>query len=142
MTTSRLPTRSRMRKLPSRPPTTSPLMEFPVGAPVRRPVSMARVWPALIQDSEDGMVGCYPLAVREGRCGAEADMRSSSRREPDVLLDDGRSTLDRHLFELHLAASTADDVGLTPCPHIFHPFTLSEHRYEIVLALIPGYDER
>src|SRR6516164_3516334 len=57
-------------------------------------VSMARGWPVLIQDSEDGVIGCYPLAVREGRCSAEADVRSSPRRDTDVLLDDGCTTFD------------------------------------------------
>ena len=38
---------------------------------------MVRGWPVLIQDSEDGVIGCYPLAVGEGRCRAEADVRSS-----------------------------------------------------------------
>jgi hypothetical protein len=31
---------------------------------------MVRGWPVLIQDSEDGVIGCYPLAVGEGRCRA------------------------------------------------------------------------
>jgi hypothetical protein len=53
---------------------------------------MARGRPLLIQNSEDRVIGCYPLAVCEGRCGAEADMRSSPRCEADVLLDDGCST--------------------------------------------------
>jgi hypothetical protein len=58
------------------------------------------------------MIGCYPLAVREGRCGVEADVWSSPRREADVLLDDGCSTCDGHLFEPHLSSLTADDLGL------------------------------
>ena len=88
---------------------------------------MAPGWPVLIQNSEDRVIGCHPLALCEGRCGIKADVWSSSRRDTDVLLDDGRSTLNGHLFEPHLAALTADDVGLTACPHILHPFALSEH---------------
>jgi hypothetical protein len=88
------------------------------------------------------VIRCYPLAVREGRCDAKADMRSSPRREADILLDDARSTFDGHLFKLHLASPTADDVGLTGGPDVLHPLTFSEHRHEIVFALIPGYDER
>ena len=103
---------------------------------------MAQGWPVLIQNSEDRVIGCYPLAVCECRSGAKADMRSSPRREADVLLDDGCSTFNGHLFEPHLAPPTADDVGLALGSDVLHPFTLSEHRHEIVLALIPGYDER
>jgi hypothetical protein len=101
---------------------------------------MAPPRPVLIQNPEDRVIGCYPLAVCEGRCGAETDVRSSSGRETDVLLDDGRSMVDGHLFELHLAPPTADDVGLALSPHVLHPFALSEHRHEILLALMPGYD--
>ena len=103
---------------------------------------MVRGWPVLIQDSEDGVIGCYPLAVCEGRYDAKADMQSSPRCAADVLLDDGCTTFDGHLFKLHLASPTADDLGLTGGPDVPHPFTLSEHRHQIVLALIPGYDER
>jgi len=103
---------------------------------------MVRGWPVLIQDSEDGVIGCYPLAVGEGRCRAEADVRSSPRRGTNVLFDDGCSTFDRHLFKLHLASPTADDVGLTGGPDVLHPFTFSEHRNEVVLALVPGDYER
>ena len=88
------------------------------------------------------MVGCYPLAVGEGRCRAEADVRLSPRCEADVLLDDGCSTFDGHLFEPHLSSPTANDVGLARGADVLDPFTLSEHRHQIVLALIPGYDER
>src|SRR5262249_18520917 len=35
-----------------------------------------------------------------------------------------------------------DDVGLALGSHVLHPFALAEHRHEIVLALVPGYDER
>ena len=102
---------------------------------------MARGWPVLIQDSEDGVIGCNPLAVCKGRCDAKADMRSSPRCEPDVFLDNGCSTFNGHLFEPHLAPPTADDVGLTGSSDVLHPFTFSEHRHEVVLALIPGYYE-
>jgi hypothetical protein len=68
-------------------------------------------------------------------------MRSSPRREADVLLDDGCSTFNGHLFELHLAPPTADDMGLALGSGVLHPFALSKHRYEIVPALIPGYDD-
>ena len=107
---------------------------------MRRWVSVG--WLVLIQDSEDRVIGCYPLAVREGRCGAEADVWSSPRREADVLLDDGCSTFDGHLFEPHLASPTADDVGLTGGSDVLRPFTFAEHRHEIVLAIVPGDDER
>ena len=107
---------------------------------MRRRVSVG--WLVLIQDSEDRVIGCYPLAVREGRCGAEADVWSSPRREADVLLDDGCSTFDGHLFEPHLSSPTANDVGLARGADVLDPFTLSEHRHQIVLALITGYDER
>ena len=90
-----------------------------------RLVSMAVDWPVLIQDSEDGVSGCYPLAVREGCAGAEADMRSSPRRETQVFLDDGCSTFDGHLFEPHLAPPTANYVGLARGPDVLHPLTLS-----------------
>jgi hypothetical protein len=103
---------------------------------------MASGCAVLIQDSEDRVIGCHLLVVCEGRFGAEADMRSSSRREADVLLDDGRSTFNGHLFEPYLAPPTANQVGLARGPDVPHPFALSEHRHEIVLALIPGYDER
>jgi hypothetical protein len=99
---------------------------------------MARGRPLLIQNSEDRVIGCYPLAVREGRCGAEADMRSSPRREANVLLDDGCPTFDGHLLEPHLAPPTADDVGLALGSDVLYPFTLSEHRHEIVLASYPA----
>ena len=62
----------------------------PPGCPVRRWVSVG--WLVLIQDSEDRVIGCYPLAVREGRCGAEADVWSSPQSDTDVFLDSGRST--------------------------------------------------
>jgi hypothetical protein len=87
---------------------------------------MVRGWPVLIEDSEDGVIGCYPLAVCEARCDAKADMRSSPRCAADVLLDDGRSTFNGHLFEPHLAPSTANDVGLARGPDVLHPLTLSE----------------
>ena len=103
---------------------------------------MARGWLVLIQNSEDGVVGCYPLAVGEGRCRAEADVRLSPRCEADVLLDDGCSTFDGHLFKLYLASPTADDVGLTGGSDVLRPFTFAEHRHEIVLAIVPGDDER
>ena len=103
---------------------------------------MARGWLVLIQNSEDGVIGCYPLAVCEGRCDAKADMRSSPRCAADVLLGDGRSTFNGHLFEPHLTPPTTNDVRLARGPDVLDPFTLSEHRHEILLALIPGYDER
>jgi hypothetical protein len=102
---------------------------------------MSRDWSVLIQDSEDRVIGCYPLAVCEGRCGAEADMRSPPRCAADVLLDDGCSTFKGNLFEPHVAPPTANDVGLALGSDVLYPFTLSEHRHEIVPALIPGYDD-
>src|SRR5690348_11458722 len=90
--------------------TANPSAGKPPGCTVRGLVSMAREWPVLIEDSEDGVIGCYPLAVCEGRYGADADVRSSSGRETDVLLDDGRSTFDGHLFELHVAPPTPNDL--------------------------------
>ena len=99
-------------------------------------------WSVLIQNSEDRVIGCYALTVCEGRCGAEADVWSSPRREADVLLDDRCSTFDGHLFEPHLSSPTADDLGLALGSHVLHPFALSKHRHEVLLALMPGYDER
>jgi hypothetical protein len=35
-----------------------------------------------------------------------------------------------------------DDVGLAFGPHVLHPFALSEHRHEVLLALMLCYDKR
>jgi len=93
-------------------------------------------------DPEDRVIGCYPLAVRDGRRRAEADVGSCPRRETDVLLDNWAPTFDGDLFEPHLSSPTADDLGLPlGSPHVLHPFALPEHRHEILLALMPGYDD-
>src|SRR5262249_20638055 len=102
---------------------------------------MARGWPRLIQDLEKGGVWWNPPAGCKGRCDAKAGIRSFPQGGPDVFLDNGCSPFNGPLFEPHLAPPTADDVGLTGSSDVLHPFTFSEHRHEVVLALIPGYYE-
>jgi len=78
----------------------------------------------------------HPPAVGDGRRLAEPDVRPGPGCETDVLPDDGWSTRDGDLFEPRLALPTADDIALALGSNVFHPLALSEHRHEILLALV------